>query len=149
MTEWIDAHTHLDSNELNTQLPEVFLRAEKAGVTKMLLVNSEATELSFQKTRDCLNLSTAISRFLSFGVHPHHALLYDDRMEVLLLRALESPGVVALGEIGLDFYYDNSPRETQISVLNRQLRLSLEGNMPGGIHCRDAYETLAQVLRTE
>ncbi|HJZ12326.1 MAG TPA: TatD family hydrolase [Acidobacteriota bacterium] len=149
MTDWIDAHTHLDAEELHPKLPEVLLRAEAAGVRTLLLVNSEATESSFQKTFDCLKQQSPIQRYLSFGIHPHHAVQYDPNLQGLLLRFLAAEKVIALGEIGLDFYYNYSPKDIQIAVLHRQLRLALEKNLPVVIHCRDAYGELREILAEE
>ena len=80
MTDWIDAHTHLDSEELYPRMLEVLKRAEEAGVRKVMLVNSEATRSSFQRTLECLRLRESIDRFASFGIHPHHAGMYDDEL---------------------------------------------------------------------
>jgi TatD DNase family protein len=147
MIEWIDAHTHLDSDELYIQKDEVLKRALDAGVSKMLLVNSDSTEGSFQRTVNCLESESSIKRYLSFGIHPHHASQYNSALEKMLLQYLKTPGVIALGEIGLDFYYDYSPRDVQQRVLQRQLELSLQEMLPVVIHCRDGYGELADILR--
>jgi TatD DNase family protein len=144
----LDAHTHLDSDELYSQKAEALRRAEEAGVVEMLLVNSEATAESFQRTIECKTMPGASKRHCAFGIHPHHASSYSQTLEDLLIANLKSSGAIALGEIGLDFYYDFSPRDRQIEVLKRQLQLSLELNLPVVIHCRDAYEQLAEILRS-
>ncbi len=149
MPEWIDAHTHLDSGELFSHLNEVLQRAANAGVREMLLVNSEADEQSFARTMECVRKQSEIQKHAALGVHPHHASQYGDELEKLLLTFLSQKGVIALGEIGLDFFYDFSPREVQIQVLERQLQLSLERNLPVVIHCRDAYGLLAQILENQ
>ena len=146
MTEWIDAHTHLDSDELYPQRMQLLDRAAIAGVQKMMLVNSEATEESFQRTLECMRLPHRILRIASLGIHPHHAKDYSEALEKNLIRYLQENRVAALGEIGLDFYYDFSPRETQKSVLVRQLEIARNGNLTVVIHCRDAYEILADIL---
>jgi TatD DNase family protein len=146
MIQWLDAHTHLDSDELFSEKEEVLNRAFQSGVTRTLLVNSEATEQSFERTLICLNLSHPVKRFASFGIHPHQANLYDSVLEKKVKELLEHPGVVALGEIGLDFYYNYSPQDVQISVLRKQLALAQEKQLPVVIHCRDAYSELAQIL---
>ena len=146
MIPWLDAHTHLDSDELFSEKEEVLNRAFRSGVTRALLVNSEATEQSFERTLACLDLSHPVKRFASFGIHPHQANLYDSVLEKKVKLLLEHPGVVALGEIGLDFYYNYSPQDVQISVLQKQLALAQEKQLPVVIHCRDAYSELAQIL---
>lgn len=120
-----------------------------AGVTTMLLVNSECSEASFERTLNCLRQDSAIRKFASFGVHPHNAVQYSDSIEARLRELLQTPGVIALGEIGLDYYYDYSPRDVQVQALRRQLRLSRELDLPVVIHCRDAYGELAAILAEE
>ncbi len=146
--EWIDAHTHLDSDELYAQKDEVLARAEAAGVHGMLQVNSEATPVSMERTVEILNMNSTVRRWGAFGIHPHHASLFSVGLEKALLEYLSFPGVIALGEIGLDFYYDYSPREIQEEVLKKQLRLVLDLKLPVVIHCRDAYGHLAEILRS-
>lgn len=147
-TEWIDAHTHLDSEELYPKREQLLQHAYDSGVRKMVLVNSEATEPSFSRTLECAALQGPIAKFASLGIHPHHALSYNDELEQLLLSLLEQESVVAFGEIGLDYFYDFSPRDTQRSVLRRQLELAREKKLPVVIHCRDAYGELTDILRS-
>ena len=146
MVSWLDAHTHLDSDELFSEKEEVLGRAFQSGVRQALLVNSEATDQSFERTLICLDLSHPLKRFASFGIHPHQANLYDSFLEEKVKALVDHPGVVALGEIGLDFYYNYSPQDVQVSVLQKQLALAQEKQLPVVIHCRDAYSELAQIL---
>jgi TatD DNase family protein len=145
--EWIDAHTHLDSDELYVQKDEVLLRAQTAGVSGVLQVNSEATPTSMQRSFEILTMNSSLQRWGAFGIHPHQASLYSDALEKALLQYLTFPHVVALGEIGLDFYYDYSPREVQEDVFKKQLKLAMDLNLPVVIHCRDAYLRLAEMLK--
>jgi TatD DNase family protein len=149
MIHWTDAHTHLDSGELFAAKESVLTRAGEAGVSRLLLVNSEATKESLEQTVLCRELDNPVKRYLSFGVHPHHAALYNETLEKLVLYFLALPGVVAFGEIGLDFYYDYSPRKIQADVLKRQLKLAVQRALPVVIHCRDAYAPLAEILKSE
>jgi TatD DNase family protein len=145
--EWIDAHTHLDSDELYVQKDEVLFRAETVGVRGMLQVNSEATPTSMQRSFEILNMNSSLQRWGAFGIHPHQASLYSDDLQKSLVEYLSFPKVVALGEIGLDFYYNYSPREVQEDVFKRQLKLAMDLNLPVVIHCRDAYVRLAEILK--
>jgi TatD DNase family protein len=145
--EWIDAHTHLDSDELYVQKDEVLLRAESVGVRGILQVNSEATPISMERTTEILNMNSSIQRWGAFGIHPHHASLYSASLEKALLEYLSFPQVVALGEIGLDFYYNYSPHEIQEEVFKKQLKLAIDLKLPVVIHCRDAYVRLAEILK--
>jgi TatD DNase family protein len=146
MPRWLDAHTHLDSEQLFPQKEELLSRALRAGVDRILVVNSEATEVSFERTLACLQLSNPVERFACFGVHPHEAALYDDALELRLRELLKHDNVVALGECGLDFYYNYSPQDVQIAALGKQLALAKEVKLPVVIHCRDAYTQLAEIL---
>ena len=143
---WLDAHTHLDSDQLFAQKVDLLNRAFDAGVHKMLLVNSEADESSFLRTFECMKIPHPVQRFVCLGIHPHHAVRYDAIMESRLKELLHEPGVVGLGEIGLDFYYNFSPKDVQVEVLRKQLHLSRSEQLPVIIHCRDAYPQLAKVL---
>jgi TatD DNase family protein len=87
--------------------------------------------------------------YAAVGVHPHDAKLYDEAAERLLLEFVRSRRVVAVGEIGLDYHYDNSPREVQREVFRAQLRLAREESLPVIIHSRDADEETLEVLRAE
>ena len=145
--EWIDAHTHLDSDELYAQKDEVLLRAEAVGVRGILQVNSEATPTSMQRSFEILSMDSSMLRWGAFGIHPHQASLYSDGLEKALLQYLSFPHVVALGEIGLDFYYNYSPPEVQEEVFKKQLKLAIDLNLPVVIHCRDAYVHLAEILK--
>lgn len=149
MVNWIDAHTHLDTEPLFSTKEQVLGRAEEAGINKILLVNSEATQESFRKTLDCLNVPSPVKRVLAFGVHPHEAKAYTQNLEQMLLETLDHPAVVAFGEIGLDFFYNYSPQEIQVSVFKHQLQLSLQRDLPVVIHCRDAYGSLSKILKAE
>jgi TatD DNase family protein len=146
---WIDAHTHLDSDDLFNQKDAVLQRAADAGLTGVLQVNSEATQQSMQRSLEILQMNSNVKRWGAFGVHPHQANSYDETLEKQLLEILRTPAVIALGEIGLDFYYNYSPPEIQEEVFLKQLRLSLNLNLPVVIHCRDAYPRLAELLKNE
>jgi len=88
--------------------------------------------------------------FAAAGVHPHDARLYDEETERRLLSMMRRGGrVVALGEIGLDYHYDNSPREAQREVFARQLRLAKAEGLPVIVHSREADDETVEILRTE
>jgi len=146
MVSWLDAHTHLDGPELHADAELLLKRAEQAGVRRMVLVNSEATRESFERTMALADPSAPVQRFLSLGVHPHNASQYSEELERRLLLDLKHPATVAFGEIGLDFYYNFSPPEVQEPVFVRQLELAIQADLPIVIHCRDAYGRLADIL---
>jgi TatD DNase family protein len=149
MNHWIDAHTHLDASELYPQRFELLKRAEEAGVQKMLLVNSEASIESMDRTVEVALLPGVCKKYVSLGIHPHHASEYSKALEADLQQRWQNPLVIAVGEIGLDYFYNFSPKDKQIEVLKQQLKLSLKMGKPVVIHCRDAYPELAEILKSE
>jgi TatD DNase family protein len=139
---WIDSHAHLTMFEEH-ELPGVLERAAAAGVDGVLVPATAPDDLQ-------LTLSLAASfpdRIVTaIGVHPHDARLLDNRAKDALQRALARPGVVAIGEIGLDYHYMNSPREDQLAALRWQLELALEAGLPVVLHNRESWSDLAAVL---
>ena len=87
--------------------------------------------------------------FASVGVHPHDAKLYDDAAEEHLRELATSEKVIAWGEIGLDFYYDHSPRDVQVDVFRRQIRTARSLDLPIIVHSRDADDETVRVLEEE
>ena len=87
--------------------------------------------------------------YASVGVHPHDAKLYDDKAEAHLTELAKSEKVIAWGEIGLDYYYDHSPRDVQREVFRRQIRTAKELDLPIIIHSRDADDETVEILTDE
>jgi TatD DNase family protein len=145
---FIDSHAHLDGNEFDVDREEVLKRAHDAGVLTILNVgtgdpHSGALERAVDFGRTHQNIYTAI------GTHPHDARLYDDAAEEKIKSLIRSERVIAWGEIGLDFHYDNSPRDVQIEVFKRQLRAARECDVPVIIHTREAESETIEILRGE
>jgi TatD DNase family protein len=148
----IDSHCHLNREELASERADVLARAVAAGVQGVLNVGYD-----LQSSRASLELARGDRRILAtVGVHPHDAALIADpdgtltaagREVLAQLRDLATAAeVVAIGEIGLDFFRDLSPRPAQDTALRRQLELAAELDLPVVFHIRDAYpETLAVV----
>jgi TatD DNase family protein len=146
---FVDSHAHIDGPEFDADRDEIIERAHAAGVTTILNVgtgdpHSGAFERAIEVGRKYSSLYTAI------GTHPHDARFYDDAAEEKT-RQLIAAGerVVAWGEIGLDFHYDNSPRDVQIEVFKRQLRAARECDLPVIIHTREAETETIEILRSE
>jgi TatD DNase family protein len=145
---FIDSHAHLDAPEFNEDRDDVISRARDAGVEMMLNIgagyvreNSIDTAIALAEKYDFV--------YLAFGIHPHDAKLYDDTWEDKLLKLSEHPKVLAWGEVGLDYYYDNSPREIQRDVFRRQVQCARERRLPIIIHTRDAEDDTLAILREE
>ena len=86
---------------------------------------------------------------ITAGVHPHNARHYNDEVEAKLRTLLADPRVGSLGEIGLDYHYDLSPRETQREVFRRQIRLAKETGLPISLHIREAHDEALAILGEE
>jgi TatD DNase family protein len=149
MIKLIDSHCHIDSEQFDADRDEVVQRARDAGIAAMLNVGTGDPH-----TDDFRRAVVVADRydnvFASVGVHPHDAKLYDDRAEEHLIGLFRSSEkVIAWGEIGLDYYYDHSPRDVQIEVFRRQIRTARELDLPIIIHSRDADDETVEILREE
>lgn len=145
----IDSHCHIDGDEFDADRDEVMQRAKDAGVAAMLNVGTgDPHSDDFRKAVAVAEKYENV--YASVGVHPHDAKLYDDKAEEHLIKLVKSSAkVIAWGEIGLDFYYDHSPREVQQEVFRRQIRTARELDLPIIIHSRDANEETVEILLEE
>lgn len=146
---FIDSHAHIDGEEYDADRDEVVERARDAGVCAILNVgtgdpNSGSLERAVEVAERYENVYAAV------GVHPHDARLFDDeaarRIHTLIK---ESSRVIAWGEIGLDYHYDNSPRDVQRDVFRKQLRMARAANLPVIVHSREAEDDTVEILREE
>ncbi|TDJ05359.1 MAG: TatD family deoxyribonuclease [Deltaproteobacteria bacterium] len=139
----IETHCHLDYIKSITPSENV-KRCQKIGIEKLITISVEPTNLD-----TALDLTNTFENvFCSQGVHPHDAKDWSDSvMDKVRKNALASKKVVAIGEIGLDFHYDNSPRELQMKAFEIQLGLAVELNLPVIIHTREAEEETAAILK--
>lgn len=145
---FIDSHAHIDGPEFDADRDEVIARAKTAGVPTILNVgtgdpHSGTLERAVELGKRQQGVYTAI------GTHPHDARLYDDAAEERIKTLVQSERVIAWGEIGLDFHYDNSPRDVQVAVFKRQLRAARECNLPVVIHTREAEAETIDILKTD
>src|SRR5436190_11788188 len=144
---FIDSHCHIDGQEYDADREEVIARARDAGVTTMLDVGTgDPHSGAFELAVDLAETREGI--YAAIGVHPHDAKLFDNAAEQRLLDlARRSEQVIAWGEIGLDYYYDHSPRDVQREVFKRQLGLAREFDLPVVIHSREADTDTISILR--
>ena len=143
----IDTHCHLADKKFTDDRDEVVARAREAGVERIVAVGGggpiEDSERSADMAAADPNLrSTA-------GIHPHDAKNLTDDVEARIARLLERPEVSAVGETGLDYYYEHSPRPVQREALARHLALGRAAGKPVVLHCRDAEADLREVLAAE
>ena len=140
----VDSHCHLDDAQFNADREEVIARARARGVGRLLTVGGGsgpdglAAGLPIAARYDWI--------YTSVGIHPHEALRAEARHFEMLRQAAGEQKVIAVGEIGLDYYYDHSPREIQKQVLASQLEIAQEANLPVIIHCRDAWGDLKEII---
>jgi TatD DNase family protein len=144
----IDSHAHLDVPNYDADRAEVIDRARQSGVEMMLeICGSDIAKGSLDAGMRLIEEYPFI--YGAIGAHPHEASLYDEALERKLLAMSEHEKVIGWGEIGLDYHYDHSPRDTQRQVFSRQLRLALERRLPAIIHTREAENDTIQILRED
>lgn len=144
----IDSHCHIDGEQFDADRDEVVRRAREAGVVAMLNIGTGDPQ------SDDFRRAVAVAEkyenvYASVGVHPHDAKLYDDAAEEHLVELAKSEKVIAWGEIGLDYYYDHSPRTVQQDVFRRQIRTARSLDLPIIIHSRDADDETVKILTEE
>jgi TatD DNase family protein len=131
---FVDSHAHLDGPRFDSDREEVISRAHDAGIANILAVGTG----DGPGTLDCaLKLASQYDFvYATIGIHPHEAKLATEADFSQLEQLSENPKVIAWGEIGLDYYYDHSPRETQTKVFVQQMELARAHKLPIVIHCR-------------
>jgi TatD DNase family protein len=142
----IDSHAHIYGREFHDDFAAMLERAEQAGVSHMVVPGGD-----LESSREACELASGNAPvFCAIGVHPHDAMRVTDKCFTIFREmAAANPKVVAIGEIGLDFYRDRSPREDQERVFRRFIRLARELSLPVIIHDRDAHERIMRILREE
>src|SRR6266480_1934330 len=143
----IDSHAHLDDPRFDVDRDDVLQRAWEAGIRKILTIGNGSGP-------DQMACGIPIAEahewiYTSVGVHPHDASKVEERHYRLIEKLSEHPRVIAAGEMGLDYFYDNSPRDVQREVFRQQLRLAKKLELPAIVHTRDADEYTERILREE
>ena len=146
---WIDSHCHLDAAEFHDDLEAVLLRAAAAGVDAILAMGGGAAPGTLDGSCRLARRQPAGSLprlCAAVGIHPHEAARAEAASLTELRQLARADEVVAIGEIGLDFHYDLSPRDCQREIFEQQLDLAGELGLPVSIHCRAAWQEVRQVL---
>jgi len=131
---FVDSHAHLDGKQFESDRAEVIARAHEAGVATMVAIGNGDGPPDLNAG---INLAEQHPfMYATIGIHPHEARLASDHAYTELERLAKHPKVIAWGEIGLDYYYDHSPRDTQQEVFIRQMELAAGAKLPIVIHCR-------------
>ncbi|MBP2238276.1 TatD DNase family protein [Sinorhizobium kostiense] len=141
----IDTHCHLDFPDFEPERDAIIERARDAGVSQMVTISTRVKR--FETTLAIAEKYPNV--FCSVGTHPHNA---DEELDITtedLVRLSAHPKVVAIGEAGLDYFYDNAPREAQAEGLRRHIAAARQTGLPLVIHSRSADEDMATILTEE
>lgn len=139
----IDSHVHLDDEAFEEDREEVIKSLSENGIE--LVINNSSDLPSSERSVKLSNKYENI--YAAIGVHPHEASSYNDEVEKRLIELSKDKKVVAIGEIGLDYYYDNSPRDVQKEVFKRQIELAAKLKKNIVIHSRDAAKDTFDILK--
>jgi TatD DNase family protein len=141
----VDSHCHLDFPDFESDLDAVVERARAAGIGRMVTISTR-----LRRHAQVLAIAEAFPDvFCSVGTHPHHAHEELDIGADVLVERAQHPKVVAIGEAGLDYHYDNSPREAQEQGFVQHIAAARQTGLPLVIHSRDADADMAQILTDE
>lgn len=138
---WTDTHCHVHDDKMAVDVDEAFRRARDAGVEAFIVIGTDA------ETCDAATGIATVHHdaWATVGLHPHDAVNGVDSIVPFLSR----PRVVAVGECGLDYYYEHSPRETQMKVFAEQIALAKQHHLTLVVHTRDAWDDTFDVLDAE
>lgn len=148
---FVDSHAHLDGEKFESDREQVIARAREAGVQTIVAIGNGDRPAQV----DCgIRLAEKYDFiYATLGIHPHEARLADEAAFQNMERLAKHPKVIAWGEIGLDYFYDHSPRDIQKDVFVRQMELAAVAKLPIVIHCRpsngsdDAWEDCLSLMR--
>lgn len=141
----VDSHCHLNYEGLREDVPGVLARARAAGVSRFLNISTKEREWP-----EVVGLAEQEADvFATVGIHPHEAETHPDVDTAKLVAAANHPKVVGIGETGLDYFYDHSPREQQQTAFRAHIAACRETGLPLIVHTRDAEEDTARILREE
>ncbi len=141
----VDSHCHLDFPGLAERLPELLARAKAAGVGRMVTISTYVAR--FERYRCLAEAHGEV--FCTVGTHPHNAAEEPDVPAFTLVRLAAHPRCIAIGEAGLDYHYDKSPRDVQRNVFRTHIDAARESGLPLVIHARAADEDMIAILSRE
>jgi TatD DNase family protein len=141
----VDSHCHLDFPAFSGRLPDVLARARKRGVGRVMTISTHVAR--FDTYRAIGEAHEDV--FFSVGTHPHHAAEEPDIAAAEIVTLSRHPRCVAIGEAGLDYHYDRSPRDVQERVFRTHIAAAREARLPLVIHARDADDDMIAILTEE
>ncbi len=143
MLRLTDTHCHLNLNSFEDDLPDVLIRARGAGVRRILVPG-----IDLETSRKAVEIACQYPEvYAAVGVHPNYALIWTAETEAEFRKLANEPKVVAIGEIGLDYYRDHTPRQVQLAVLIEQLALAKDLHLPVVLHNRSAFDDLWRYIK--
>lgn len=141
----IDSHCHLESSRFEGEVDQTLARMRAAGVDRCILAGSDE-----ETSRRIVELTESYDGVYGVvGVHPHEARYFTPKTLNTMAAWLASPRIVGVGEIGLDYYYDHSPRAVQREALAAQLDFAYQNKVPAVFHVRDAHGEFTDMLRAQ
>ncbi|MCK4502331.1 MAG: TatD family hydrolase, partial [Desulfuromonadales bacterium] len=141
----VDSHAHLDGERFADDLNETVKRATPNGISHILTIGCD-----LQSSTGAIKVAEQYENiFAAVGIHPHDATEINADVLATLQTMANHPKVVAIGEIGLDYYRDRSPREIQRNAFRQQIRLAIEVGKPIIVHDREAHDEVIQILTEE
>ena len=138
----IDSHCHLDHEPLLSDLPNIIQRSKDVGIEKLLTISTSFK--SFSKIKELINIDEMI--YGTIGIHPHESSKDIITSKQIIKNLKENSKIIGIGETGLDFYYNNSEKEKQISSFKEHIEASIETNKPLIVHSRDAEKETFEIL---
>ncbi len=142
---FIDSHSHLVLEPFQNDVDDVIQQAFSNDITHIVQScdNLEEIEKNLVLTKKYDNI------YSSVGIHPHEAKTWTESSREAIIKYTKEKKVIAIGETGLDFYYNYSPKDVQISVFKEQVKIAKETKLPLIIHCRDGFGELIEILKEE
>lgn len=150
---FVDSHAHLDGKQFDSDREQVIARAREAEVATMVAIGNGDGPPELDAGIRLAEQYPFL--YATIGIHPHEARLASDHAYLEMERLAKHPKVIAWGEIGLDYFYDHSPRDVQKQVFTRQMELAAAAKLPIVIHCRpsdnsdNAWEDCLQLIREQ
>jgi TatD DNase family protein len=140
----IDSHCHVHDAKYDDDRDAMIARARGAGIEQMIAVGCDMAD-----TQRAIDAARTYELYASAGIHPHEAQDAPEDLAAAFSPFLDERRVVAIGETGLDYYYDHSPRDTQAHVLRAQIAIARDAGLPLIFHQRDAFDDFIAILREE
>ena len=145
MNKIVDSHCHLNFPQFKGKLDEIVKRALDKGIYRMLTISTKLNEINELET-----ISKSYSEvYNSVGVHPHECKNYKDLCLNDLIKYTKNSKCIGIGESGLDFYYENSPKELQTKLFRLHIKAARETNLPLIVHTRNADDETIRILNEE